>query len=162
MLHTIDKAITLTGKSRRTIYNHCKQGLVSYSVGSDGRRYVDTSELIRVYGPLHTPAQAAQPNPAQKCTPLQSDVPGSLTEETAVRLAAAMERLIELEEKKLLLLEHKPDSPEKTDIPTNSSETTTSELGEAVHVLWSWLLFIFLRVLALVGNSLKKLLGRFL
>lgn len=52
MLHTIQEAVKLTGKSRRTIYDHCTQGRVSYSVGDDGRRYFETSELIRAYGPL--------------------------------------------------------------------------------------------------------------
>ena len=52
MLHTIQEAIALTGKSRRTLYNHCDQGRLSYSLGHDERRYFETSELIRVYGNL--------------------------------------------------------------------------------------------------------------
>lgn len=116
MLHTIQEAVSLTGKSRRTIYNHCDQGRVSYSVGADGRRYFETSELMRAYGPLHTPAQPAQAELAQDCTPQVAHSPGALTEATALRLVAAMERLIELEEQRVLLIEHKPE-PAPTTTP---------------------------------------------
>lgn len=107
MLHTLQEAVALTGKSRRTIYNHCDSGRVSYSVGPDDRRYIETSELIRVYGPLHTVAQPPAPEVAQPCTPVaHPDAP--MTEATALRLITAIERLIEIEEAKVLRIEHKP------------------------------------------------------
>nr|WP_176705039.1 helix-turn-helix domain-containing protein [Pseudomonas sp.] len=106
MLHTIQEAIALTGKSRRTLYNHCDQGRLSYSLGHDDRRYFETSELIRVYGSLLNIAQPVAREIAQSCTP--ENLSGTLTEATALRLAAALEKLIEIEEKKLLLIEHKP------------------------------------------------------
>jgi len=108
MLHTLKEAIALTGKSRRTLYNHCDQGRLSYSIGPDGRRYFDTSELIRVYGPLHAVAHPEPQESAQVCTPEIAHPDGPLTEATALRLIAAIERLVEVEERKLLLLEHKP------------------------------------------------------
>lgn len=111
MLHTIQEAVLLTGKSRRTIYNHCDQGRVSYSLGADGRRYFDTSELIRAYGTLHMDAQPIQAESTQSCTPPIAQSLEGLTEATALRLVAAMERLIELEEQRLLLIEHKPVAP---------------------------------------------------
>ncbi|WP_084339949.1 helix-turn-helix domain-containing protein [Pseudomonas luteola] len=107
MLHTLAEAIALTGKSRRTLYNHCDQGRISYSVGPDGRRYFETSELIRVYGALHTPEGIAHPEPAQVCTPPVAHPDAPMTEATALRLVAVMEKLIELQERQLLL-EHKP------------------------------------------------------
>jgi hypothetical protein len=110
MLHTIQEAVELTGKSRRTIYNHCDSGLISYSLGPDGRRYFDTSELIRAYGALHTPAQPKASQDAQICTPISAHPANMLTEETALRLVSAMERLIKIEEQKLLLIEHQPDT----------------------------------------------------
>ncbi|MGP5356235.1 helix-turn-helix domain-containing protein [Pseudomonas helleri] len=110
MLHTIQEAIALTGKSRRTLYNHCDQGRLSYSVGHDERRYFETSELIRVYGGLVAIAQATAQEIAQPCTPDHSV--GTLTEATALRLATAIEKLIEVEEKRLLLLEHESESQE--------------------------------------------------
>ena len=61
MLHTIQEAIKLAGVSRRTLYNHSDAGLISYSVGPDGRRRYETAELERMYGQLapvaHSPAQ---------------------------------------------------------------------------------------------------------
>lgn len=115
MLHTIQEAIALTGKSRRTLYNHCDQGRLSYSLGHDERRYFETSELIRVYGNLLKIAQPVAQEIAQPCTPMNP--PETLTEATALRLAVALEKLIELEEKKLLLIEHKPEIQEKTQAP---------------------------------------------
>ena len=106
MLHTIQEAIALTGKSRRTIYNHCDEGRLSYSVGHDSRRYFETSELIRVYGSLRQIAQPSVREIAQSCTPI--NLPETLTETTALRLVAALEKLIKLEEQKLLRIEHLP------------------------------------------------------
>ena len=115
MLHTIQEAIALTGKSRRTLYNHCDQGRLSYSLGRDERRYFETSELIRVYGSLLNIAQPVAQEIAQSCTPMNP--PETLTEATALRLTVALEKLIELEEKKLLMIEHKPETQEKTQAP---------------------------------------------
>jgi len=130
MLHTLAEAIALTGKSRRTLYNHCDQGRISYSVGPDGRRYFETSELIRVYGALHTPEGIAHPEPAQVCTPEIAHPDGLLTEATALRLVAAMERLIELEEKKILLLEHKPEG-----VVSSNDTSSDDELFDLVSRL---------------------------
>lgn len=123
MLHTIQEAVKITGKSRRTLYNHCDEGRVSYSVGVDGRRYFDTAELIRVYGPLHAVAQPEPPESAQVCIPLGGDA-RPLTEATARRLVEVIEKLIEIEEKKLLLLEHKPE-------PAQRPESTPGKKAES-------------------------------
>ena len=121
MLHTIQEAIALTGKSRRTLYNHSDQGRLSYSLGHDSRRYFETSELIRVYGSLLNIAQPVAQEIAQPCTP--ENLPGTLTEATALRLAAALEKLIEIEEKKLLLIEYKPAIQEAVPLPREKPES---------------------------------------
>ena len=121
MLHTIQEAIALTGKSRRTLYNHCDQGRLSYSLGHVDRRYFETSELIRAYGSLLQIAQPVTQEIAQECTPEKQ--PGTLTEATALRLAAALEKLIEIEEKKLLLIEHKPAIEEAAPLPREKPES---------------------------------------
>ena len=121
MLHTIQEAIALTGKSRRTLYNHCDQGRLSYSLGHDDRRYFETSELIRAYGSLLQIAQPIAQEIAQPCTP--ENLPGTLTEATALRLAAALEKLIEIEEKKLLLIEYKPAIQEAAPLPREKPES---------------------------------------
>ena len=50
--HTIQEAMKLTGKGRMTLYRHMDTGKLVYRFGLDERRYIDTAELIRVYGEL--------------------------------------------------------------------------------------------------------------
>lgn len=50
--HSVAQAQALTGKSRRTLYRDMAAGLVSWRSNADGRRELDTSELLRVYGEL--------------------------------------------------------------------------------------------------------------
>lgn len=111
MLHTIQDAVKLTGKSRRSIYDHCTSGRVSYSVGVDGRRYFDTSELIRAYGPLRGSAHPAQPEAAQARTPLDNDLADVIAAAVAKAVAEAIAPLVErLERAEQRLIEHKPAS----------------------------------------------------
>ena len=50
---SISEAIKLSGVSRSSFYGkYIKQGQISISVGHDGKKQVDTSELIRVFGEL--------------------------------------------------------------------------------------------------------------
>jgi len=46
---TISEASKLTGKARKTIYAHIKNGKVTSRVGKDKVRRIDTQELVRVY-----------------------------------------------------------------------------------------------------------------
>ena len=124
MLHTIQEAIKLAGVSRRTLYNHSDAGLISFSVGPDGRRRYETAELERMYGSLapvaHSPAQPnAQPN-AQVFTQPSAVNDDHLT----AMIEAAVERataplVAELAELKAVLMriEHKPDTPQAPDSP---------------------------------------------
>lgn len=112
MLHTIQEAVKLTGKSRRTIYDHCTQGRVSYSVGDDGRRYFETSELIRAYGPLRGSAHPSPMQSAQPRTPLPDDFAEVLAAAVADAVAKAIAPLLErLEAVELKRIEHKPEPP---------------------------------------------------
>ena len=112
MLHTIQQAIQLAGVSRRTLYNHSDAGLISYSVGPDGRRRYETAELERMYGSLAPVAQPnAQPN-AQVFTQPSAVNDDHLT----AMIEAAVERgtaplVAELAELKAVLMriEHQPD-----------------------------------------------------
>lgn len=49
---SIADAARSCGKDRRTIERHLKSGVLSYTVDATGKRVIDTSELIRVYGTL--------------------------------------------------------------------------------------------------------------
>ena len=120
MLHTIQQAIQLAGVSRRTLYNHSDAGLISYSVGPDGRRRYETAELERMYGSLAPVAHSpAQPN-AQVFTQPSAVNDDHLT----AMIEAAVERataplVAELAELKAVLMriEHKPDTPQAPDSP---------------------------------------------
>lgn len=50
MRHTIDEAANLVGRTRRSLYRAMTEGRLAYGLETDGRRYIDTSELLRVYG----------------------------------------------------------------------------------------------------------------
>ena len=62
--HQIKEACFLTGKGRKTIYRHMNSGKVAYGIDESGKRFLDTSELIRVYGELK---QVPKANDTQKC-----------------------------------------------------------------------------------------------
>lgn len=66
---SIADAARLCGKDRRTIERHLKSGVLSYTVEPSGKRVIDTSELMRVYGPLThnaSPTDDGQSNVAQQ------------------------------------------------------------------------------------------------
>lgn len=48
--YSITAAHRVTGKSRTTIQKHLKEGKLSATIGPDGTKLIDASELIRVYG----------------------------------------------------------------------------------------------------------------
>ena len=47
---TINDAAPLTGKSVKTIYRHIENGKLSCVIDDNGRKVIDISELVRVYG----------------------------------------------------------------------------------------------------------------
>ncbi len=111
MLHTIQQAIQLAGVSRRTLYNHSDAGLISYSVGPDGRRRYETAELERMYGKLAPVAHShAQPNAQVFTQPSATDDHLTAMIEAAVERATAP-LVAELAELKAVLMriEHQPD-----------------------------------------------------
>ena len=59
--HTLNEAVKLTGRSRRSIYRDMARGLVSYGVDASGNRQFETSELMRAYGAFKTWHTLAQP-----------------------------------------------------------------------------------------------------
>lgn len=106
MWHTLQAAIELTGRSRRSLYRDMDAGRVSYRVRQDGRRELETSELMRAYGPLLPVAQSVAQPVAQADTPQavpSADALAPLLEE----LRLLREEVRELRQA-LLLLEHKP------------------------------------------------------
>ena len=65
----LSKAADVVGKDRTTIWRHVKSGKLSVERDRDGLPFVDTSELIRVYGELKvyaTPKFEKKPQPATR------------------------------------------------------------------------------------------------
>lgn len=104
--HTLAQAIELTGRSRRSIYRDMNAGRVSYRARDDGRRELETSELIRAYGPLravaHPQAQEVAQVGTATGTPSADTMQDLLAELRALRLEVAELR------QTMLLIEHKP------------------------------------------------------
>lgn len=105
MWHTLAHAIKLTGRSRRSLYRDMDAGRVSYRVRDDGRRELETSELIRAYGHLRGLARETVPEVAQAGT-LDGTPYAALLEE----LRLLREEVAGLRAE-LRLIEHKPDKP---------------------------------------------------
>lgn len=102
--HTLKEAITLTGRSRRSLYRDMATGLVSYGVDTYGHRQFETSELMRAYGAFVSVAHTASTDVAQTGTAeISHPWDQVLAELQALRL--------EVQELKstVLRLEYKPD-----------------------------------------------------
>lgn len=112
MWHTLQDAIELTGRSRRSLYRDMDAGRVSYRVRADGRRELETSELMRAYGALLPVAQADTAAVAQADTPHGTPAAGS-----SEQMGALLEELRLLREEvaslraAMLRLEYKPEHP---------------------------------------------------
>lgn len=109
MWHTLAQSIQLTGRSRRSLYRDMDAGRVSYRVRPDGRRELETSELMRVYGALVPLVQDVAQPAAQVGT-----LGGTSSDEQFQALIEELRQLRsevrELRET-LMLLEHKPAVP---------------------------------------------------
>ncbi|SEJ60180.1 hypothetical protein SAMN04244572_04599 [Azotobacter beijerinckii] len=105
MWHTLAQAIELTGRSRRSLYRDMDAGRVSYRIRDDGRRELETSELIRVYGPLRAMARVGTPVGTPPVEPL-----AAILEELQGENRLLREEVRELRTT-MLQLEHKPGIP---------------------------------------------------
>ena len=130
--HSVNEAVKLTGRSRRSIYRDIATGRVSSELGRDGQRRFETSELMRVYGAFVPMAHQEIPVLAQVGTPL---------EQPSESMALVLEELRELRQEvkalkeALRLLEYKPDPK------PYSVETTKPSKGKPKgSVSWSDLL----------------------
>ena len=64
----LSQAAKLTGKNRTTIWRHIHSGKLSIERDRDGLPFVDTSELIRVYGELEPIATGEAPKKPHQAT----------------------------------------------------------------------------------------------
>ena len=52
---SISEASRLTNKTRKTIYKYIQDGLLTVSMDTQGKKVIDISELIRVFGEIEMP-----------------------------------------------------------------------------------------------------------
>ena len=52
---SISEASRLTNKTRKTIYKYIQDGLITVSMDTQGKKAIDISELIRVFGEIEMP-----------------------------------------------------------------------------------------------------------
>jgi hypothetical protein len=125
--HTLNEAVKLTGRSRRSIYRDMDKGLVSYGLDASGNRQFETSELMRAYGALLSMAHPGTPEVAQVGTQQPWEV--LLAELQALRIEVQDLRAA------VLLIEHKPDTPPKAEpssLPKSDEPATWSSLFNAL------------------------------
>lgn len=113
MWHTVQEAAQLTGRCRRTLYRDMAAGRVTYAVRANGRREMETSELIRAFGPLQglpdSGAGKSQPMSLVDTAPVPPSVEAMAALQAQVaKLTDTVERLTGMFEKAMYLLEHKP------------------------------------------------------
>jgi len=111
MRHTIDEAASLVGRTRRSLYRAMTEGRMSYGLQPDGRRYIDTAELLRVYGPFESPSHGVTLEMSHGVT-----LPDDLGEVIAKAVAEALEPLrkeIEQLREALLRIDHRPPAKAK-------------------------------------------------
>lgn len=106
--HTLKEAMTLTGRSRRSLYRDMATGLVSYGVDTYGHRKFETSELMRAYGALVPVAHTGTSDVAHTGT---SEI-ANPWDQVLAELQALRQEVQELKST-ILRLEHKPDKPDE-------------------------------------------------
>ena len=52
---SISEASRLTSKTRKTIYKYINDGMLTVSIDTQGKKVIDISELIRVFGEIEMP-----------------------------------------------------------------------------------------------------------
>ncbi len=128
---TIQEAIRLTGKSRRTLYRDMDAGHLSYHIGPRNRRYFDIAELCRVYGELQgAEGEAiAEPDP--------SPAPGQDVSHALVDALQALSRQVEvLTQQNQYIIDRMRGLEEQVDqvkrLPAPTYPSTARALGEQI------------------------------
>ena len=110
-LLTVRQAAQHVGVSRQTLFRHVKQGKVSATVAHDGELRIDTTELLRVYGPLQSPVESptvsssrlrlpqATSDSAATVAQIEVERLKAQVESKSAILAMAQERIAELKER---------------------------------------------------------------
>ncbi len=141
MLHSIKEVCELTGKSRSSIYRMFGRGDLAYMVGKDGKRRVETSELLRVFDEINFNDSPTLAEPIEVSQPAQS-APGGDPYITARELTDLRGMIHELREelddlrednrRLLRLLEYQtvPQVPAPSPVASSPEPTVTHESKE--------------------------------
>ena len=122
MRHTIDEAASLVHRTRRSLYRAMTEGRLAYGLEADGRRYIDTAELLRVYGAFNTPSQSVTPVMSHGVT-VPDDLGEIISKAVAKAVAEAVEPLrqeiekLRQESAEQRLIEYKPQRPSLVEPP---------------------------------------------
>lgn len=91
---SITEAARLFGKSRTTLYKYNKSGALSFVPGDDGKPAVDMSEMLRVFGRVHSSAVHHSQN--EQCNTSKSGNEHGLLAEKVAALQEVVRRQDEL------------------------------------------------------------------
>lgn len=128
MRHTIDEAASLVDRTRRSLYRAMTEGRLAYGVETDNRRYIDTSELLRVYGAFKSPSQTVTAEMSHNVT-VPSDLGNVIAQAVAKAVAEAVEPLrqeiekLRMETAEQRLLEYKPTNQTEVQIAKNTPQS---------------------------------------
>lgn len=134
MRHTIDEAASLIHRTRRSLYRAMTEGRLSYGLEADGRRYIDTAELLRVYGAFDPPSQSVTPVMSHGVT-VPDDLGEIISKAVAKAVAEAVEPLrqeiekLRQESAEQRLIEYKPQRPSLVE-PPKAGELPTMKKNE--------------------------------
>lgn len=91
---SISKAAQLAGISRTAIYKtYIEKGLISISKDTKGKKYIDTSELLRVFGELQVDSQGLQVDTSKVDRGLQQSTPVDTSFAEVITLKSELEQL---------------------------------------------------------------------
>ena len=128
MRHTIDEAASLVGRTRRSLYRAMTEGRLAYGLEADGRRYIDTTELLRVYGAFDPPSQSVTPEMSHGVT-VSSELAEIIAQAVAKAVAQAVEPLrqeiekLRLENAEQRQIEHKPEASAVVQVAKNNPQS---------------------------------------
>jgi len=134
MRHTIDEAASLVRRTRRSLYRAMTEGRLAYGLEADGRRYIDTAELLRVYGAFDPPSQSVTPVMSHGVT-VPDDLGEIISKAVAKAVAEAVEPLrqeiekLRQENAEQRLIEYKPQRPSLVE-PSKAGERPAMKKNE--------------------------------
>ena len=141
MRHTIDEAASLVHRTRRSLYRAMSEGRITYALEADGRRYIDTTELLRVYGAFDPPSRDVTLTMSHGVT-VSDDLGDIIGKAVAKAVSEAVEPLrqeiekLRKENAEQRLIEYRSqDKPQKTNEPPVAKATVSEKPSSFADLL---------------------------